>query len=92
MIIDDSNQTQYLASEVDYSTLIGSMNNINDKLDAIKYITIVAIIISLIMTFADIYMQYLIKNSKNVLVEACIIDIEQPFINNNDKTIEKNQC
>ena len=40
----------------------------------------VAAILSIIMVFVDLYIQ--IKNSKNVLVEACIIDIEQPFINN----------
>jgi hypothetical protein len=90
MIIYDSNQTYYIASEDDYSTLIASINGISYKLDVLKYITIVAIIVTAIMASVDLYIQ--IKNSKNVLVEACIIDIEQPFINNNDKTIEKNQC
>jgi hypothetical protein len=80
MIIDASNQTYYIASEDDYSTLIASINIMSYKLDVLKYITIVAIIVTAIMAFLDLYIQ--IKNSKNVLVEACIIDIEQPFINN----------
>jgi hypothetical protein len=90
MIIDASNQTFYIASEVDYSTLIASISNISDKLDVLKYITIVAIIVTGIMVFVDLYIQ--IKNSKNVLVDACVIDIEQPFIKNGDnyhEAIEK---
>jgi hypothetical protein len=89
MIIDDTNQTYYIASEVDYSTLIASISNASDKLDVLIYLTIVAIIVTSIMAFVDLYIQYSIKNSKNVLVEACIIDIEQPFINN-DKTKHDN--
>jgi len=90
MIIDDSNQTYYIASKDDYSTLVRSIHNMSDKLDVIKYITMVAAILSIIMVFVDLYIQ--IKNSKNVLVEACIIDIEQPFINHGDnynEVIEK---
>ena len=89
-IIDDSNQTYYIASKDDYSTLVRSIHNMSDKLDVIKYITMVAAILSIIMVFVDLYIQ--IKNSKNVLVEACIIDIEQPFINHGDnynEVIEK---
>jgi hypothetical protein len=87
MIIDASNQSYYIASEDDYSTLIASINSVSYKLDVLSYITIVAIIVTVIMAFLDLYIQ--IKNSKNVLVEACIIDLEQPFINN-DKTKNDN--
>ena len=57
MIIDDTNQTYYIASEVDYSTLIASINGISYKLDVLKYITIVAIIVTAIMASVDLYIQ-----------------------------------
>ena len=66
MVIYDSNQTYYIASEDDYSTLIASINGISYKLDVLKYITMVAIIVTAIMAFLDLYIH--IKNSKNVLV------------------------
>jgi hypothetical protein len=80
-IIADSNQTFFIASDVDYETLIGSINIVSYKLDIIKYITIVAIIVSLIMTFTDLYIHRSIICRKDEVMEAGIIDIEQSIMN-----------